>query len=66
MCRLSSSDYDLYPRANPGSGRSLFAWLRDLWRSRRPQVEEAEVIPFPAEVAPSADREADRRCSNAA
>ena len=66
MCRLSSSEYDLYRRTNSGLGRSLFGWLRDLWRPRGPQVEETEVIPFPAEAAASDDREGDRRGSKAA
>jgi hypothetical protein len=66
MCRLSSSEYDLYRRTSVKPGRSLFGWLRDLWRPRRPQVEEAEVVPFPAEAAVRADQEADRRGSRAA
>jgi hypothetical protein len=66
MCRLSSSEYDLYRRTSGRPGRSLFGWLRDLWRSRVPQVEETEVIPFPAEPAASDDREGDRRGSKAA
>ena len=55
MCRLSSSQYELYRRTNSGLGRSLLGWLRELWRPRRPQVEEAEVVPFPAEASASAD-----------
>jgi hypothetical protein len=66
MCRLSSSEYDLYRRTSAKPGRSVLEWLRDLWRPRRPQVEEAEVVPFPAEAAASADPEADRRRSRAA
>jgi hypothetical protein len=65
MCRLSSSEYDLYGRTTPGPGRSLFAWLRELWRPRQPKVKEAEVIPFLAETAP-AEQEADHRGSKAA
>jgi hypothetical protein len=56
MCRLSSSQYDLYRRTNSGVGRSLFGWLRNLWRPRRPLVEEAEVVRFPAEASARADR----------
>ena len=66
MCRLSSSQYDLYRRTNSGLGRSIFGWLRDLWQPRQPPVEQAEVVSFPAEVAASADNEADRRGAKAA
>jgi hypothetical protein len=66
MCWRSSSEYDLYGRTSVRPGPSLFGWLRDLWLPRRPQVEEAEVVPFPAEAAARADREADRRGSKAA
>ena len=66
MCRLSSSQYDLYRRTTPRSGRSLSGWLRDLWRPRQPLVEEAEVMRFPAVPAMRVDREADRRRSKAA
>jgi hypothetical protein len=66
MCRLSSSEYDLYRRTNSRPGRSLFVWLRDLWRPRRPQLGEAEVVPFPAEAVASADQQADGRRFRAA
>lgn len=66
MCRRSSSEYDLYRRTSAGLGRSLFGWFRDLFRPRLPQVEETEVVPFPAEAAVPADQEADRRRSKAA
>jgi hypothetical protein len=68
MCRRSSLEYDLYyGRTSAKPGRSLLAWLRDLWRPRRPQVQEAEVVPFPAEAAPPrADQEAGRRGAKAA
>ena len=66
MCWRSSSEYDLYERTNPRPGRSLFGWLRDLWRPRQPQVEAAEVVRFPAEAAARADQEADHRDSKAA
>ena len=66
MCRLSSSEYDLYRRTKPRSGRSLFGWLRDLWRRRRPQVPEAEVIPFPAEAVAHPGEEAKRTGPKAA
>jgi hypothetical protein len=66
MCRLSSSQYDLYRRTNSGLGRSLVGWLRDLWRQRQPLVKEAEVVMFPAETAARSDQEADRKRSKAA
>ena len=66
MCRLSSSEYDLHRRTSAKPGRSLFGWLRELWRPRPPQVKEADVVPFPAEAAASADQQADRRRSEAA
>ena len=58
MCRLSSSQNDLYRRTNSWLGRSLLGWLRDLWRPRQPQVEVAEVVRFSAQTAVSADQEA--------
>jgi hypothetical protein len=66
MCRLSSSDYDLHRRMSAKPGRSLLGWLRDLWQPRRPQVEEARVAPFPAEVVAHPSQEADRGDSKAA
>ena len=48
MCRLSSSQYDLYRRTNSEPGRSLFAWLRELWTRRRSKPAAAEVVPFPS------------------
>lgn len=57
MCWRSSAEYDLYRRTSARPGRSLFGWLRDLFRPRRPQVEEAEVVPFPAVAAARADQE---------
>jgi hypothetical protein len=63
MCRRS--EYDLYARrsSNPARtnskpARSLVEALRDLFRPRRPQVAQAEVVPFPAEVATRTDKEA--------
>ena len=71
MCRRS--EYDLYARTNAKPARttskparSLVEVLRDLFRPRRPQVVQAEVVPFPAEVATRTDREADREGSKAA
>jgi hypothetical protein len=40
--------------------------LRDLFRPHRPQVVQAAVVPFPAEVAAPADKEAGREGSKAA
>jgi hypothetical protein len=65
MCWRSSSEHDPYGRTSATPGRSLFGWLRDLWRPRRPQVPDPEVVPFPAEAARAA-RKADRRLSRAA
>jgi hypothetical protein len=71
MCRRS--EYDLYARrswkparTNSEPARSLVEVLRDLFRPRRPQVAQAEVVPFPAEVATRADEEAGREGSRAA
>jgi hypothetical protein len=66
MCRLSSSEYDLYRRTSARPRRSLLGRLRDLWRPRQPKVEEAAVVPFPAEAVASADQETDRKRSRAA
>jgi hypothetical protein len=69
MCRRS--EYDLYARTSSKPvrskpARSLVEMLRDLFRPRRPQVSRAEVVPFPAEVATSTDKGADREGSKAA
>jgi hypothetical protein len=71
MCRRS--EYDLYARTsskpartNSKPARSLVEVLRDLFRPRRPQVAQAEVVPFPAEVAPPTDNEVDHEGSKAA
>jgi hypothetical protein len=71
MCRRS--EYDLYARTssklastNSRPSRSLLEVLRDLLRPRRPQVAQAEVVPFPVEVATRTDKEADREGSKAA
>jgi hypothetical protein len=66
MCRRSAVDYDRYGRTEARPGRSLFGWLRDLWRPRRPQLEEGEVIAFPADAAARADQDGVRRDSRAA
>jgi hypothetical protein len=66
MCRLSSSEYDHYRRTNSEPGRSLIAWLRELWAQRRPKPAAAEVVPFPAEAAKRADSKAERGGSKAA
>jgi hypothetical protein len=71
MCRRS--EYDLYARTrsklastNSKPARSLVEVLRDLFRPRRPQVAQAEVVPFPAEVATRTDEQTDREGSKAA
>ena len=71
MCRRS--EYDLYARRSSKPARttsqparSLLEVLRDLFRPHRPQVVQAAVVPFPAEVAAPADKEAGREGSKAA
>ena len=71
MCRRS--EYGLYARTiskpartHSKPARSLVEVLRDLFRPRRPQVAQAEVIPFPVEVATRTDKGADRKGSKAA
>jgi hypothetical protein len=68
MCRRS--EYDLYARrssnTNSKPARSLVEVLRDLFRPRRPQVAQAEVVPFPAGLATRTDKEAGREGSKAA
>jgi hypothetical protein len=66
MCWRSASEYDLYARTsskpaptNSKPARSLVEVLRHLFRPRRPQVEEAEVVPFPAGVATRTDKAVD-------
>ena len=66
MCRMSSSQYDRYRRTSSDPGRSLFAWLRELWSGRRPQPAAAEVVPFPTEAAKRTEPEADRTGPKAA
>ena len=62
MCWRSASEYDLSARASTDSvrtlsrpARSLMEVLRDLLRPRRPQVQQADVVPFPT-TAKTADR----------
>ena len=69
MCRRS--EYDLYARttstpARTMPARSLVEVLRDLFRPRRPQVAQAEVVSFPAEVATRTGKQVDREGSKAA
>jgi hypothetical protein len=69
MCMRS--EYDLYARTSSKPllskpSRSLLEVWRDLFRPRRPQVEEAEVIPFSAERTGGTDKEVDRDSSKAA
>jgi hypothetical protein len=70
------SEYDVYARssskparskpARSKPARSLVEVWRDLFWPRRPQVAQAEVVPFPAEVATRTDKEAGREGSKAA
>jgi hypothetical protein len=65
------SEYDLYTRtsskpANSKPARSLLEVLRDLFRPRRPQEEQADVVPFRADVASHTDKEINREGSKAA
>ena len=71
MCRRS--EYDLYARTsskpartNSKPARSLVEVLRDLFRPRRPQVAQAEVVSFLAEVATRTGKQVDREGSKAA
>jgi hypothetical protein len=73
MCWRSASEYGLDActsskptRTNSKPARSLVEVLRDLFRPRRPQVEQAEVVLFRAEAATRTDKEADRQGSKAA
>ena len=72
MCSRWASEYRDYTRASSkpergasGSGRSLVEVVRDLFRPRRPQVQDAEVVTFPATAARDAEK-ADREDSRAA
>jgi hypothetical protein len=65
------SEYDLYARTSSKPvrskpARSLVEVLRDLFRPRRPQVAQAEVVSFPAEVATRTGKQVDREVSKAA
>ena len=69
MCMRS--EYDLYARTSSKPvrskpARSFVEVLRDLFRPRRPQVEQAEVVPFSPERAARADKEVARKPSKAA
>ena len=71
MCRRS--EYDVYARTssklastNSKPARSLVEVLRDLFRPRRRQVAQAEVVPFPAEVATRTEKEAELEGTKAA
>ena len=71
MCWRSAYDYDLYARTSskPVSSkpaRSLLEVLRDLFRPRRPQEEQAEIVPLQAGVATRRDKEVVRDRSEAA
>jgi hypothetical protein len=65
------SEYDLYARtgsnpASPKPARSLMDVLRELFRPRRPQVEQAQVVPLRAGLATRTGKEVDHEGSKAA
>ena len=73
MCSRWASEYRDYRRASvrpvrttSKPARSLVEVLRDWFRPRRPQVQEAEVVPFPAGAEVRADRQVEREGSRAA
>jgi len=73
MCWRSAHDYDPYARTRSRPtpvtsrpARSLVEVLRDLFRQRRPQVQVAEVVPFPVGLAPSGDKAVGREGPRAA
>jgi hypothetical protein len=73
MCWRSASEYDLHARTisrpartNSKPARSLVEVVRDLFRPRRPQVDQTEVVPFPAGSAARTGKEVDRESSKAA
>jgi len=71
MCMRS--EYDIHgrtiskdARADSKPARSLVAVLRDLFRPRRPQVEQAEVVPLRAGTQARTDEKVEREGSKAA
>jgi hypothetical protein len=73
MCWRSASDFDLYARraAKPvrttsKPARSLGEVWRDLFRRRRPQMEPAEVVRFPAGGAAGTAKAGEREGAKAA
>jgi len=73
MCSRWASEYRDYRRASvrpvrttSKPARSLVEVLRDLFRPRRPQVQDAEVVPFPAGSHAHAAQKADRKGPKAA
>jgi hypothetical protein len=71
MCRRS--EYDLYARTsskpartNSKPARCPVEVLRDLFRSRQPQMTQAKVVSLPLGGASRADKEVDRKGSKAA
>jgi hypothetical protein len=62
MCGRAFSEHDLRRDARTGARRSLLGWLRGLWR---PQVEAAELLPFPVPTS-RAGQEAERTDAKAA
>jgi hypothetical protein len=69
MCLRSEYEISARSSSKPARSkpaRSLVEVLRDLFRPRRPQVAQAEVVPFPAEPATRTDKKVDREGSKAA
>ena len=65
------SEYDLYARtvSKPASSkpaRSLMDVLRELFRPRRPQVEQAQVVPFQSRLTTCTERKVDHEGAKAA
>ena len=64
-------EYDLYARtgSKPASSRparSLMDILRELFRPRRPQVEQAQVVPLRSGLTTRTGKEVDHKSSKAA
>jgi hypothetical protein len=65
------SEYEFYARrsSKPASSklaRSLVDVLRELFRPRRPQVEQAQVVPLRAALTIRTEEQVDHKASKAA
>ena len=66
MCGRAFSEYDLH-RHTSGPRRSLFEWLRELWRPRQPQERrKRRSYRSPPRQSSRAAHEADRKDARAA